>query len=474
MDSELIQNILLSEIPKLPQKEHVPLERARTFLEKLIRSNPKADLKWIIDRMGGIGGSESAAILNHYFKSATNSNFDNNVEFKDARDISLEKLMLSIPFQIPQASRGNRIERMISEIFMTRYSLHGHRDHDAMEAAKRHATNPYMVGNVDDVFLKGKRILADYKSSNSHLEKTKYSHTVQLNQYQENMRSNGFEADLSVVVTLSAPEEVLLDLAKIYEERNERPEDYKYFVNAIANERFSFAKLTVEPVQTTPEFGSLISEAIHRFMHEYPLAGKIIESEKAETVLVGETLVEAEQIASKMFQVMSAEQAIAQVKQALVLKANSLAEKVDGTFEWPTENIPLNISENYSTNYSAGINALELCGFDKEKIYKLSDEIDLNLLIQKFQSNGGVLDESVYKKIIDKEKYQNALVHVGLKKELFESNEGIKFNYSRKATVQDQIYSSQINLQSKIVDAIEEAIFEEEQNNQKNSPSLSV
>lgn len=472
MDNDSVQSFISSEIQKLPQKAHIPIERAKRFMDKILKNNPKADLKWQIDRMAGIGGSESAAILNHYYKSATNFEIDNEVDFKNANDVSLEKLMLSVPLQIPQADRGNRIEGMIRDIFMTRYSLFNCRDEKAMEAAKRNANNPFMVGNVDDVFYKSKRILVDYKSSNSHLEKVKYSHTVQLNHYQENMRSNDMEADLSVIATLSAPEEVLMEFVKLFEERKDRPEDYAYFVNSISNNKFSFAKLTVNPVQTSPEFGKLISDSVYRFMNEFPLAGKTVSAKKRETVLVGEDLSEAEEISKQIFQVMSAEQAITQVKQALTIKAKKLTERIECEFEWPVEDIPINVTTSTINNYQAGIDALELNGFEVNNIYKVSEEVDVDLLIKKHLEIGGVIDEQVLKKSIDKEKYQNALSKIGLNEETFKTNEGVKFNFSRKVAFQDQIYSTQINMHSKIIDFVHESIIEDQVNRQESLSSF--
>lgn len=442
-------------IGRLPQSRHIKPESIKQFLSRVSKDNTHT-LAWHIGRLMGVGGSESAAILNFYYKSAVEIGVNINADFKDAAHISCEKLLLKSPFSTPQAIRGNRIEGMIRDIVEHKYKLTAeNRDYKSMTACQRHATNQYMVGNPDDIFLLPNkiRILFDYKSTVLKYSEAPYSNIVQINHYAENARSHGIKIDICALPYLEASEEVFNDLIRLYEEREHNRSDYDYFVNAIANDKFSFVKLNVMPVTASPEMGDLINKTISRFFNDYPLSGKVISKDLPETILVEDQIERAKKIQTGIFHILSAERAVETLKSAFIQNVEKFKNEVGGEFEWPGDK-PVNIQSKRTYDYEAAISVLIENGLNRNSLLKKSNSLNEEAIRELLLKNNIPLTDDLYESGYDKEKVISGLSSMGIPISAFEVKTETTVGFSRNYSDKDALYANQINIQERIFEVV--------------------
>lgn len=446
----------ISRIRTLPQSPYLPDNRIQNWLERIVKTGQEASLDFHLRRLAGIGGSESGAIVAHYHDSASVMKLEDG--FKSADTISREKLLLSAPTTSVYAERGTQVEPVIREIFCRKYSLYGYEDQQASEAVHSHARNKHMHGNVDDVFVKEKRILVDYKSvsANSYSEKIPFSHTTQINHYNENLRSKGMAADRCLTVNLIAEESVFADIIAAYENRVANPGDYEFWVSAIMNDRLTSCRLVIKEIASTPEFGTMISESITRFMEEYPLVGKTVRPQLERTELLGEERRKAAEIESKIFHIISAESALKKMKEEYSQEITNFQKGIGQPFNWPGY-FPVSIGSTISLDIPAAIEALELAGINPETIYvpSHSEDYDLAKVLQRFAEIGGELDESLLRTRMDHERLSKSLHEAGLDEADFQVEESPSVRLSRKAINLDQKLALGFELEAALEELIE-------------------
>jgi len=310
-----------------------------------------------------------------------------------------------------------------------------------MKAATFHASHPHARGNPDDVFVNstGKRILPDYKSTIDDNAEERFSNIVQLNLYAENMRSNNSAADIACTVKLVAKnEDVFADIIEAYNLRDEDPERYDFWIKSIAQNKLKCAKLVVSQVNVIPEFGALIVNTIDRFMNESVLAGKVL-SESAElTVLIDDEKKKAEQLEGELFHLLTAENAITNLRKYTETKIEALRNSVGNPFEWP-ERFPVSIKAANDIDVDAALEALKLSGYDVASLYTPSPSgiIDVDKLEKKYKELGGIIDSSVIQNNLSKEKLTDAVRKCGLSLDDFTLATKINTTLSRKKAMAD-------------------------------------
>lgn len=442
-------------IAKLPQGAHIPDVRIHQWTNKVLNQEDGKPLDFHLNRLGGVGGSESGSIMAHYHDSAAPMKLEDG--FKSADDISREKLLLSAPFSTPYAIRGNRIEPFIRDIFVRKFKLEGHEDSEAMQASVHHANNPYMRSSPDDIFFKKQRILVDYKSiSRSSLtEKMPLSHITQLHHYNENMLSNDYGADIMLTANLVGDEALFWDMIKAYENRQKNPEDYAFWVNAILQDKLGSARLIIKEQEHIPEYGKLVSSTITRFMNEYPIAGKTISASTEQTVLVGDEVDEATKIEAKMFTLMTAKKAMDKLRDETIQSVTEFAKKIESPFAWPST-FPVNFKSTPVFNIKAAVEALELSGVNTDTLYVPSEtEYDTEKLLSKIEMLGGAVDESLRKQHLEVSRVKDELTKAGLNPDDFVESHTIQPTLSRRMSDADQKEAQQIDIEMELRSLIE-------------------
>lgn len=467
-------NDVFAAVRSLPQSKFIPEARIHHWINRVSLLEDGKPLSFHVNRLFGVGGSESGSILAHYHDSASTAKLEDG--FKSADTISREKLLLAAPFTTEYAERGTLIEPVISDIFCRKFDLFDKVDHQAMEAAKSHSTNQFMKANTDSVFFKEKRILVDYKSISrgSYQGNIPFTHISQINHYAENMRSNSFGPDVSLTANLVAEESIFRDIISAYDNREENPQDYLFWVNAIIKDQLSSVKLIIKPIQTNPEFGQMLSETISRFMHEYPLAGKTISAYQENTALIGDEILEASKIEARMFSLLTAEKSIANIKNTFHEDIEEFANKVGKPFEWPGR-FPVSLKFEKKINKEAAIKAIELSGMKTDLIYTSSNSIDETKLLERFINIGGELEDSLYLKKIDDERLEQAIKDAGLDINDFTEKLSTSVKLSRKNQNADQkdALSFEITdaLSDLLIDKADEELNQIEDLNNSNSQS---
>lgn len=431
---------LLAAISTLPQFSSLPEARVSRWVESLLAKDLDKSPDFYVRRLFGVGQSELAPLIAHYHPDATNRNLKKG-NFKSAVEISREKLLLASPFTTTFAKRGNLLEPFIRDLFMYMHADFS-RDQQGINAGMQHATCRFSIGNPDDVFrtASSKRLLVDYKSTIVFdSDEERFSNICQLNGYAENMRSNGLPPDLACTAKLRSDSEyVFEDIIAAYNERENDPLEYEFWLQRIAQKKLKSVTFEINPVTITPEFGSLGIAVIEKFMTESIICGKPLGIALSQTVLLDDEKLEAERIEGKLFQFNAAKNAVKYLHDRALKEAEEFQTKIGKPFMWPGK-FPVTIKATPEIDQDAAIAALEANGVDTSSIYVQSEskEVDKELLMMEFTKIGGVVDAKVYKQSVSKEKLETLLNSSGLSSEMFATDLSTSAVISRKAQDDD-------------------------------------
>lgn len=434
-------------VSHLPQKDNLNLKQVISYLNKMVDRGE--DIRFITRRLGGIGGSEMTAILKHYYPIE----FKDEHPFRDANQIYIDKLMLGASPRLDVAVRGQKIEPFIRDLFVSANNLDGCLDEHAMKSVRVHADNQYMLGNPDDIFIvNGTRVLPDYKSSCLDPNQESPKHYIQLNQYAENCRSHGFPVDVALTVNLHAPEVVLQDLIKAYENREADPTFYQFYKDGILNNKFSHIRFYSTPIKISPELGQLCSETITRFMNDHVIPGRPVNEKKVAAVFVGDELEKAEQINSQIFQLKQLENAVGTLLRANIITAKNLLDKKGLNMEWPTSDYPMDFRSSMEIDIESALEVADVLGVEKRDYTDVIDSLNSEKVKRYFQENNMELPPDLYDESVNKTRLIAALKDKGVPVEILYGEEKIQFSLSKKASNQDELMSGQIELQAEIVE----------------------
>lgn len=142
-------------IAELPQAKFLTEARITKWLGAVMSFEPER-VEWHIKRLSGIGGSEIGTLV---------APFMDEFSFDTARDIFMNKMMLTVPEPSNgHMRRGTYLEDMIRDEFRKTFNARGVDEDLVKFPTYFNKEHPWLVGNPDDlVEIGGLRFMTDYK-----------------------------------------------------------------------------------------------------------------------------------------------------------------------------------------------------------------------------------------------------------------------------------------------------------------------
>lgn len=369
----------------LPQIEHLSDSRIQRYVKRLTELG--LDIEWHCRRLSGFGGSEVGALLRHGYGAFFDAPGDS---FRSAGEIVAEKLLSQLPRpSTPQAQRGTDIEALTREVFRRKYNALP--CEEGFTTSRQHSRIKAMRGNIDDAVLVGdKAILVDYKSSQHTYAERPFDYVAQAHHYGAIARSNSFSFSKALIVGIHAPEDVLQGLAKIARERNENPDQFEFWVDALVTRGVPGVELKLYPVNLDTRLMSVIEATVSQIWEQNVLAGKLLVNEGSIS-LPEETQQEVDVLMGSSSRLLALKSAITQQMASNNQKLQRVLLGVDHKKLAFTKKHPINIGARTSMDAEAAIAALEAQGVDLDSIKSPSNKRDVKKLEEAFVALGGDL-----------------------------------------------------------------------------------
>lgn len=371
----------------LPQVEHLSDSRIARFVKRL--KDLELDAVWHSRRLAGFGGSESGSILRHSYGVFFDAPGDS---FKNASEIVSEKLMAQLPNKATiQARRGIEIEPLTQAVFRKKFNLM--ENPEGFLATQSHASIPCMLGNIDDsVFApNGSSILIDYKSSQHCYEEKPFDYVVQQHHYESIARSNGFSFSKGLIVGLHAPEKVLQELASVSKRRTQNPEEFNFWVDAIATRGMPGVEMKLYPITFDDNLISVLEKTLPQVWSRNVLEGKLLTSELISS-LPEETTEALDRMMGETSHLMAMQEALVKKIESQNKLLDSMLLGVDHSKLSFAKKHNINISARKKFSTESGVSALEAEGVDISAIRTKGKTRDPLKVERAFEKLGGDLD----------------------------------------------------------------------------------
>lgn len=438
-------DMLLDRIRSLPQAAHIKPLHQRNFLTYCERNG--IDAEFHIRRAGGIGASEVGAIFNHYHKNYLPRETSN--AFTSAQDISLDKLLLSMPDKgTVYTRRGQGIEQFIADVFKTRYGLHGKESDEILLAASSNTRSRFARATPDDAFeAGGRKILIDYKSSVTPTDKVDFQHNAQLQYEIANAQSNGVRIDETYIVSFHTSELMFSDLVAVTSARHEDPRTYDAWVKLVAgNTGLSGLQLLAKPIAINLDFGNKLVACADRFFNEYPMSGKTVQGKVKNTILSPNERQQAIAIEARLNALEMMKRSVDEEIAKVHRDASAFADSIPASFEWPRE-FPINVRTSQSFNVSKALIAMEMTGVDRRTVYRKTDKLNPDRVKERLDQLGSGITEDLLESELDIGLLKSQVELSGLSVSLFTSPEHkATSSFSRKKEDADRIDAEMLDV----------------------------
>ncbi len=371
----------------LPQIEHLTDSRIARFVKRL--KDLELDTDWHSRRLAGFGGSESGTILRHSYGAFFDAPGDS---FKNAHEIVAEKLMAQLPNRTTiQARRGIEIEPLTQAVFRKKYNVV--ENPEGFLATQSHSSIACMLGNIDDSVFGPNRssILIDYKSSQHCYDDKPFDYVVQQNHYEAIARSNGFSFSKGLIVGLHAPEKVLQELASVSKRRAENPEEFNFWVDAIATRGMPGVEMKLYPISFDDNLIAVLEKTLPQVWNQHVLEGKLLTSGMTSS-LPEETTETLDRMMGETSQLMAMREALDRRIDSQNKTLDSMLLGVDHSKLSFAKKHNINISARKKFSTDSGVSALEAAGVDIATIQIKGKTRDPLKVEKAFVQLGGDLD----------------------------------------------------------------------------------
>lgn len=203
----------------LPQGDVIKPHHAEKWLNAMQKREDFHNINWHINRLKGIGGSESISAVQRYALERGESLPD---PFASPRYTAMQKLLMVVPNEAnAKMLRGNRFESLIVDRFCEQ--MNAKKRDDLMEAvaeASREGVdrdNPWLIGNPDLIAeINGKVYLIDIKAPDEAHDEFPFGYQVQLHHYRLIMEKAGVAPDGMILANFSWKDYAILPLEVEY------------------------------------------------------------------------------------------------------------------------------------------------------------------------------------------------------------------------------------------------------------------
>lgn len=440
---------IVAAISKLPQQQHLSPEQVTRFVEQLRRLDKSP--AFYIERLKGFGGTEVGALLRHAVPQFAEAP---GACFKNAYQIVMEKLMRAVPLlPTPQARRGSLLEPLIRDVFVG--TMPGiERYNHAFEVTRTHATHSCLRGEIDDAFTTSRyKFVVDYKSSQEQFDALPFDYDCQIHTYAAIAASNGCKFDRGLVVGLHAPEPVLEALARVAEQRHEKPEHYSNWVKVLTDHDAGGIQIQRYPVHIAEKKCQVIEKIVPEFWSRFVMKGELLPFAEPSREMPQELHDKLTRILEKSGEVIAAHVATDSIKSKLNDEMRSLLLGFDPTDSF--KDLHTTVYGKSEFDMDSAIAALDADGVCLERYTEIAKQYDREKLLRKIDELGGEINESELKSRVPVKKLVvRELQRAGIDPRAFERKSHY-IGQSRRSVHSELIKKNQIHWEQSITEAVD-------------------
>lgn len=395
-NDQVLANKLGEAFSRLPQGDVIDQGDAQKWLENILKwHKPRA--VWHANRLRGIGGSESGAIVRGMLGLKESG-------FSTMERVAEHKLMKRLPeFETYQMRRGTVLERLAQLAFCYRHKAI--RDLEALRAIKIGGTVKgleWLVGNPDDsVLMASGRYLIDYKVPTVVDESIDFDYEVQLNHYRIIGELKGLTFDGMMLVKLDLAPEIAMALV---ERIGDMPEEELHnLAKTIAKVNLPGMRILPVMVPPNPTLRQQILDCGNQFWNDYVLKG-VIPNQRQELLPVSDLTLN--QISKFQLQYATAKAGISQLNIIASEAENAIAGLLDGVnfkgAAFPESIVAVN---EKPLDKTLVIKEALLRGATEEELQVDKKSYSVNALLDEIKRLGGdTANDALYEKATDAKK----------------------------------------------------------------------